>query len=75
MAIHEKGKWRDLGMVLKQSLKCLKNEKINFGLSILKLECLFYQNIFISFHHILFIYRDFVSNRKKVVQLFKKYAN
>jgi len=29
MAIREKGKSRDLGMVFKQSFKYLKNEKIN----------------------------------------------
>jgi hypothetical protein len=30
MAIREKGKLRDLGMVFKPSFKCLKNEKIIF---------------------------------------------
>jgi len=34
-------------MVFKQSFKYLKNEKINFTKVILKLECLFYQNIYI----------------------------
>jgi len=48
--------WRRLGMVFKPSFKCFKKEIINFGLSILKLETLLYQNIFISFHHILYIY-------------------
>ncbi len=47
MAIHKKGKWRDLGMVFKPSLKCFKNEKIIFIKVILKQECLFYQNIYI----------------------------
>ena len=30
MAIREKGKLRDLGMVIKPSFECFKNEKINF---------------------------------------------
>jgi hypothetical protein len=42
-------------MVFKKSLKCLENEKINFGLSILKQETLLYQNIFIVFYHILYL--------------------
>jgi hypothetical protein len=33
-------------MVFKQSFKYLKNEKINLSKVILKLECLFYQNIY-----------------------------
>jgi hypothetical protein len=40
-------------MVFKQSFKYLKNEKINFIKVILKLECLFYQNIHILFDLIL----------------------
>ena len=47
MAICKKGKWRDLGMVFKQSLKRLKNKKIIFIKLILNLECLFYQNLYI----------------------------
>jgi hypothetical protein len=39
-------------MVFKQSFKYLKNEKINLSKVILKLECLFYQNIYLLFHHI-----------------------
>jgi hypothetical protein len=35
MAIREKGKLRDLGMVFKPSFKCLKNKKINFMQAIL----------------------------------------
>ncbi len=38
----------DLGMVFKQSFKYLKNEKINFIKVILKLECLFYRNIYMA---------------------------
>jgi len=38
MEIRNKRKWRDLGMVFKQSLKCLKNDKIIFVEVILKLE-------------------------------------
>jgi len=45
MAIRDKGKLRNLGIVFKTSFKCFKNEKIIFILMILKLECLFYQNI------------------------------
>ena len=38
MAIREKGKWLDLGMIFKPIFKCFKNERINFGLSILREE-------------------------------------
>jgi len=42
-------------LVFKQSFKYLKNEKINFIKVILKmLECLFYQNIYIFYHLILY---------------------
>jgi len=41
-------------LVFKESFKYLKNEKINLSKVILKLECLFYQNIFIIFHRILY---------------------
>ena len=41
-------------MVFKQSFKYLKNEIINLSKVILKLECLFYQNIYLLFHHILY---------------------
>ena len=37
-------------MVFKQSYKYLKNEKNNFIKVVLKLECLFYQNIYVLFH-------------------------
>ena len=40
----------DLGMVFKQRFKYQKNEKINFIKVILKLDCLFYQNIYILFN-------------------------
>jgi hypothetical protein len=44
-------------MVFKQSFKYLKNEKINFTKVILKLECLFYQNIYIYYFIIFYIHR------------------
>jgi len=40
--------------VFKQSFKYLKNEKINLSEVILKLECLFYMNTYLLFHHILY---------------------
>jgi len=49
-------------MVFKPSFECLK-KKINFIQEILKLETLLYQNIFISFYRILYLYLD--SNKKK----------
>ncbi len=48
MAIHEKEKLRGFGMVFKPSFKCFKNEKIIFSQVILKIECLFYQNICVT---------------------------
>ena len=57
MAIREKGKLRDLGMVFKPSFKCLKNKKINLLPAILKLETLLYHNIYILFHLILYSQR------------------
>jgi len=47
MALREKAKLRDLGMVFKPSFKCFKNETIIFIKMILKQEFLFYQNIYI----------------------------
>jgi len=41
-------------MVFKQSFKYLKNEKNNFIIVILKLECLFYQYKYVLFHFILY---------------------
>jgi len=41
-------------MVFKQSFKYLKKEKINLSKVMIKLECLFYQNIYLLFHHILY---------------------
>jgi len=52
-------------MVFKQSFKYLKNEKINLSKVILKLECLFYQNIYLLFHHILYSYSHLDSNKPK----------
>jgi len=54
-------------MVFKQSFKYFKNEKINFIEVILKLECLFYQNIL--YHLILYSSSHFDSNK------FKKKSN
>ena len=65
--IREKGKLRDLGIVFKPSFKCFKNEKINFIPAFLKLETLLFQNMFILFYHILYLYSDFDSNKKKSV--------
>jgi hypothetical protein len=63
MAILEIGKLRDLGMVFKPGFKCFKNEKSIFIQVILKLECLFYQNIS---SYIIFVER-FRLKQKKVV--------
>jgi len=45
--VYGEGKLRDLGMALKPTFKCLKNKKINFSPSILKLETLLYKNLYI----------------------------
>ena len=66
--VYGEGKLRDLGMVFKPSFKCFKNEKIIFIQVILKLECLFYQNIYI-YYFILFYIRRAIStqtNPKKI---------
>jgi len=52
-------------VVFKQSFKNLKNEIINFSKVILKLECLFYLNIYILFYLILYSKRYFDSNKSK----------
>ena len=52
-------------MVFKQSFKYLTNEKINFIKMILKLECLFYQNMYILFHLIFYSVSHFDSNKSK----------
>jgi len=52
-------------MVFKLSFKCLKNKKINFSSSILKLETLLYQIIYILFHLILYSQSDFDSKKKE----------
>ena len=44
-------------MVFKQSFKYLKNVKINFIKVILKLECFFYQNIYIFYFILFYIFR------------------
>ena len=61
-------------MVFKPSFKCFKNEKIYFIQAILKLETLLYQNIFISFYHILYLYSDFRLKQKKSGLIEKKPA-
>jgi len=53
-----------LYMVFKPSLKYFKNQKTYFGLSILKLETLLNQNIFIPFYNILCI-QQFRLKQKK----------
>ncbi len=54
-----------LYIVFKPSFKYFKNQKTSFCLSILKLETLLFQNIFIPFYNILFLYSDLDSNKKK----------
>jgi len=51
-------------MAFKQSLKGLKNKKIIFIKEILKLECLFYQNIY-KYYFILFYIRGAILTLKK----------
>jgi hypothetical protein len=58
--------------VFKPSFKCFKNEKIIFIRVILKLECLFCQNIYIISSYIKFVERFRL--KKKVVYQFKKHA-
>ncbi len=65
--VYGEGKLRDLGMVFKPSFKCFKNEKINFIQAFLKLETLLFYNMFILFYHILYLWSDFDSNKKKIV--------
>jgi len=45
-----------LGTVFKQSFKYLKNGKIIFIKMLLKLECLFYQNIYICIYYFILFY-------------------
>ena len=52
-------------LVFKQSFKYLKNEIINLSKVILKLECLFYLNIYILFYLILYSKSHFDSNKSK----------
>ncbi len=69
MAIREKGKLSDLGMVFKPSFKCLKNEKSVIKV-ILKPECLFYQNIYIYFFILFYIRRANLTQTKKSGSVF-----
>jgi hypothetical protein len=64
MAIREKGKLRDLGMVFKPSFKCLKNKKINLLPAILKLETLLYHNIYIYIISSYIIFAETRTNKK-----------
>ena len=57
-------------LIFKQRFKYLINEKINFIKMILKLKCLFYQNIYILFHLFLYSYSHFNSNKSK--KIFKR---
>jgi len=50
-------------LAFKQSFKYLKNEKINLSKVFLKLECLFYLNIYILFYLILYSKSHFDSNK------------
>ncbi len=59
-------------MVFKQSFKYLKNEKINLSKVILKLECLFYLNIYILFYLILYSKSHFDSKKSKKGLIEKK---
>ncbi len=63
-------------MVFKQSSKYLKNEKINFIKVILKIkiECLFYHNLYILFNLILYSKSHFDSNKCKKRSNRKKHA-
>ena len=65
MAICEKVKLRDLGMVFKPSFKCFKNEKFIFIQVILKLKCLFYQTyIYIISSYIILVERFRLKQKK-----------
>ena len=63
-------------MVIKTSFNYFKNQKTNFGLSILKLETLLllYFTQFIPFYNILSIYSDLDSNKKKFSCSLNKHA-
>ncbi len=52
-------------MVFKQSFKYLKNEKINLSKVILKLECLFCQNIYIISSYFIFLEPFWLKQIKK----------
>jgi hypothetical protein len=52
-------------LVFKQSFKYLKNEIINLSKVILKLECLFYLNIYILHYLVSYSKRHFDSNKSK----------
>jgi hypothetical protein len=69
--VYGEGKLRDLGMVFKQSFKCLKSKKINFIQAFLKLETLLFQNMFLLFHLLLYSQSDFDSKKKSDLTLIK----
>jgi len=52
-------------LVFKQSFKYLKNEKINLSKVMIKLECLFYLNIYVLFYLILYSKSHFDLNKSK----------
>jgi len=59
-------------LVFKQSFIYLKNEKNNLSKVIIKLECLFYHNIYILFYLILYSKSHFDSNKSKKRSIRKK---
>ena len=59
-------------IVFKQSFKYFKNEKVNFIKVILKLECLFYQNIYIYIISSYFIFVEPCDSNKSIKRSKKK---
>jgi len=58
-------KWCEFSGFQTKFFKYLKNEKINLSKVILKLECLFYQNMYLLFHHIFYSQSHFDSKKSK----------
>jgi len=58
--------------VFKQSFKYLKNEKINLSKVIIKLECLFYLNIYIYYSILFYIRRAILTQTNKKKGLIEK---
>ncbi len=61
-------------LVFKQSFKYLKNEKINLRKVILKLECLFYLNIYIYYFILFYIRRAILTQTNPKKGLIEKNA-